>query len=339
MASNHGGGNALAIPLLADETVPALEWIAPGKLRPHPKNAEIYGTNESIDALIDLITRSGWIEPLIVTTGNRIISGHRRWRAAQALEREVIPIERHAYADELAEVTAILLYNADREKTVETRTREAQQFEAIERERARRRQIAAQNNDAARSVVANLPQLGEPGKSRDKAAASVGMKPRTFTKAKSVTLTIDSLRDAGKEDQAQALTKTLNTESVDVAQKVASSPAMEKVLTKLVRGEAKTAKQALSLVKQERPNTDDNGLFRENKDLQQAQLQADFAAALAHHQRHMLVLLPSALAAAWDQKERRIALEYFARAREWMDSVEAALTESPFVLLQGGRQR
>ena len=55
--------------------------------------------------------------------------------------------------------------------------------EEIEKERAKLRQLAAQNNDAGRAVVENLPQQSSTGKSRDIATAKVGMSGKTAEKA------------------------------------------------------------------------------------------------------------------------------------------------------------
>ena len=54
------------------------------ELRPHPRNAAIYG-DEDVQELAHQIRRSGWMKPLVVTENNLIVSGHRRWRAAALL--------------------------------------------------------------------------------------------------------------------------------------------------------------------------------------------------------------------------------------------------------------
>ncbi len=64
----------------------------PRSLKPHPRNAAIYG-EESPDELIEQIQTSGWIKPIVVTREHKIISGHRRWKAALVLNLPTVPIE------------------------------------------------------------------------------------------------------------------------------------------------------------------------------------------------------------------------------------------------------
>jgi hypothetical protein len=68
------------------------------KLKPHPKNTEIYG-NEEIDLdLVESIIENGQLEPIVVTheiknskkTKNYlIISGHRRWQALKKIKEDI----------------------------------------------------------------------------------------------------------------------------------------------------------------------------------------------------------------------------------------------------------
>jgi hypothetical protein len=60
------------------------------------------------------------------------------------------------------------------------------------------------------NIVANLPRC-ESGKSRDIAAAQVGLKPKTAEKALAVVHAIDNLTTTGNTDQAEELRDILNT--------------------------------------------------------------------------------------------------------------------------------
>ena len=71
---------------------PAPNQVDPKTLKPHPRNSSIYGENEDISKLIESICQSGWIKPLVITSDNVIISGHRRWEAALELGIESISL-------------------------------------------------------------------------------------------------------------------------------------------------------------------------------------------------------------------------------------------------------
>ena len=54
-------------------------------LNPHPMNREIYTAKTDIDGLMDSIEEMGLLEPVVVTPGGTIISGHRRVLACKRL--------------------------------------------------------------------------------------------------------------------------------------------------------------------------------------------------------------------------------------------------------------
>ncbi len=97
---------------------PVIE-VDPNTLQPHPLNAPIYGEEENVEELVELISQSGWVKPLVVTTTSRIISGHRRWKAALQVGLDSIPVEVREFQTELQELEALLLENATRIKTTE----------------------------------------------------------------------------------------------------------------------------------------------------------------------------------------------------------------------------
>ncbi|MGH2412937.1 MAG: ParB/RepB/Spo0J family partition protein, partial [Microcystaceae cyanobacterium] len=99
------------------------DWVNPRQLKPHPRNALIYGKDEDVSDLVELIERSQWVKPLIVTQAGTIISGHRRWQASLSIGLESVPVEVRAFSDEIAELEALLLENASRLKTTEQKVR------------------------------------------------------------------------------------------------------------------------------------------------------------------------------------------------------------------------
>lgn len=154
------------------------------QLRPHPLNERIYGT-EPLDDLLESIKKHGIIEPLVVKLDGTIISGHRRWRAAQALGMTALPCRFVSYEDCLAEKEAIVEFNRQRVKTFSQKMAEAEVLKEIESERARRRMsIAAQ---AQKQGGETFPHPDEAGRTRDRVASFVGLgSGRNYSKAEKV---------------------------------------------------------------------------------------------------------------------------------------------------------
>jgi len=151
------------------------------QLRPHSLNGEIYGESEPADDLVQSIRERGILEPLVIKQDGTIISGHRRWRAAVALKMESVPCRIAEYTDVLDEQEAVIEFNRQRVKTSTQRQREANKVWEIEEARARMRQ------GTRTDIGAILPE-SDRGRTRDKVAEAVGMKPRTFDKERTVYL-------------------------------------------------------------------------------------------------------------------------------------------------------
>jgi N6-adenosine-specific RNA methylase IME4 len=235
--------DTLTIPLFDGEGN-GVTWAATDTLRPHPINATIYGDNDPIHELVAQIAQSGWIKPLVVTLDGRIISGHRRWRAAKVLGRERLPVERRAFADETAELHGLLLENANRHKTPEQIYRESKHWWTIEAVRAKERQATSAPGIYGGQPL--MPDLAEAvkGPTRDKVAARVGKKRSTLVKIKKVVDLADALAEQGNTAAAEVLLETLNEESVDAAAKIAAHPEAPAILEKLGSGEATSLTQA-----------------------------------------------------------------------------------------------
>ncbi len=120
-----------------------MEYRKPQELKPHPISIELYGDNH-IDDIKDSIAKFGILVPLIITSGNIIISGHRRWRCAIELGIDSVPIEVKSFANELEEKRSILEFNQQREKTTSQKIKEAKLLKVIISEEARIRQRATQ---------------------------------------------------------------------------------------------------------------------------------------------------------------------------------------------------
>jgi ParB family chromosome partitioning protein len=224
------------------------------RLKPHPHNASIYGDDEDVSDLVDLISRSGWIKPLVVTPSNTIISGHRRWKAAIKLCLETIPCVEREFPDELAELQALLLENASRQKTNEQKVREGQAWESIESELARARKLATQNNNKARADWKNFStQVNDYGRVRDRIAQRVGLGSGvTYSKAAKVVELIDESIGLDDRKQAAALRSILNEQSIDAAYRVIREPVEKRqhLLDKIASGEV-SVKRGIALLKSE----------------------------------------------------------------------------------------
>jgi len=187
------------------------------ELKPHPLNAEIYGDGCN-EELLNLIQKNGVKdEYALVITGdqaycgaNVIISGHRRFNAAQMAQISEVPvIISNKTTQEDIEELLVLGNVGSRERTIEQKAREYKALKRIEAARAEKRMLSGKKNP-----MANLPQ----GTSREFAAEKVGMKARTAEKAVKVINVIDKAKELGEQKIAQDITDTLN-KSVDGAYK------------------------------------------------------------------------------------------------------------------------
>ena len=226
-------------------------FVAPQILQPHPHNVAIYGEDEDVSDLVRLIQDSDWIKPLVVTPAHTIISGHRRWKAAQQLKLETIPVEYRSFPHELAELEALLLENASRHKTTEQKVREANLWKTLETELALQRQKSQLKQGNTVPVQDNCPER-EKGQTRDHLAARVGLgSGKTYERAARVTRQIDEWLDAGQQDAASALRKVLNYQSVAAAYQLLKMDSQQRdtILSLIASAKAKTVKGALQLMK------------------------------------------------------------------------------------------
>jgi DNA modification methylase/ParB-like chromosome segregation protein Spo0J len=161
--------------------------VATSRLQPHPLSLAIYGDELTDPELVASVAQCGVLEPLSVLKDGTILSGHRRWRAAQAAGLASVPVTVVQFASTLDEQAALIEHNRQRVKSYSQRMREADQLEEIERERAEQRQRHHGGTAPGRSAdtAGNLAG-SEAGETRDKVAAAVGMKARSFAKLRSV---------------------------------------------------------------------------------------------------------------------------------------------------------
>jgi N6-adenosine-specific RNA methylase IME4 len=189
------------------------------ELKPHPLNAEIYGDGCN-DELLALIQENGVKdEYALIITGdqaycgaNVIISGHRRFNAAQMAQIHAVPVTvSDKTTQEDIEELLVLGNVGSRERTTEQKAREYKALKRIEAARAKLRQ------GTRTDIRPNLDECSI-GRSDANAAEKVGMKRVTAEKAAKVIDVIDKAKEFGEQAIAQEITETLN-KSVDGAYK------------------------------------------------------------------------------------------------------------------------
>ena len=204
-------------------------------LKSHPRNEEIYGRDEDVSDLVGLIKESGRIEnPIIINQKNVIISGHRRWLAAQSEELKsvlngVVPCEIRKYTNPKAELEALILFNVGREKTNEQRIREGMELEEIISERSKERRKAGliqyqtdmgtlpttgdspADGKTTKGKKAKNPDIEEEGATRDIVAKAVKIPSGSkYARQKAVVKEIDRLKQEKKTEDSEILLYLLN---------------------------------------------------------------------------------------------------------------------------------
>lgn len=187
---------------------------SPKELRPHPLNDEIYG-DRADNELVESIREKGILSPLLITHANYIISGHRRWAAANAIGMESIPVVIFGSQDALDIQEAIIETNRQRQKTNEQIGREYDHLKRIYNERDSQQgkradlTVAKEPNEKhteATSVLINT-EVKPP---TDRAAEKIGVAKTTANKASKVVYVIDELEQVGQTAVAENLRQKLN---------------------------------------------------------------------------------------------------------------------------------
>lgn len=141
-----------------------VEWVEANLLKPHPKNEAIYG-EDGFQDLVDSISELGVLQAIYARPDNVVISGHRRWRAAKEVGKQV-PVIRVKYPTELDELQAIIEHNRYRIKNGQQLYNEGEELEKIEVERASERMKMGKEK---------FPYPDQLGQSRDIVAKTIGL--------------------------------------------------------------------------------------------------------------------------------------------------------------------
>lgn len=185
-------------------------------LKHHPRNAALYGNKAGLydDKLVASLKAGIWPGEIQVTTGNVIISGHRRCDHAIFAEIEQAEVWVRAdlpedpNAPEVLE--ALLQGNLQRNKTREQQLREFELWVEVEKEQSKGRK-ASLNGKSARGGIHHEQKTG---KARDLAAERVGFKSGSDAekalKALKAADAAEATRDAEQVEKAKLVKQELN---------------------------------------------------------------------------------------------------------------------------------
>jgi len=285
----------------------------PAALRPHPLNASIYDIERDESDLRPTIAERGILAPLVIDQYGTILSGHRRWRAACALALDTVPVIVRQIDEPLEAERVLIESNQQREKTMSERMHEAKHLKRIYAEEAKARQRGGQGGVL---LVANLPQAT--AKTRDKVAAAVGMKPKTFASVEKVYTTAnDPAAPKPVRAVAQRQMAALNNGN-------AKPHAAEKAV--------KEAERALKAEAEQQQSDDFMAHINRDGALERARLRTAYFGAKASTQRALLDLDPTLIPDILKEQDLAGAREFATRLSAWATAFEDALPRGLRVL-------
>lgn len=185
-------------------------------LKPHPRNAKIYGSEHDLydEKLVDSLKAGIWPGEIQVTTSNVIISGHRRCEHAIFAEIEQAEVWVRTDLPENPEtpevLEALLQGNLQRNKTKEQQLREFELWLEVEKEQAKGRKASLNG----KSAYGKICQEQKTGAARDLAAERVGFKSGSGAeqalKALKAADAAEATGDAEQAEKAKLVKRELN---------------------------------------------------------------------------------------------------------------------------------
>lgn len=162
-----------------------------------------------IEALALSIKTIGLLAPIVVTDDNQLVAGHRRLEACRRLGFPTVPVRRVRQINDA--VTALVAERDENTCRKDFALSEAVALglalEEMERPMAEERKAASQAKPGERVGAGHLPAPTPKARTRDVVAPAVGLKPRTYVRAKGVVLAQDDpdpgVAAAAKEAVAQ----------------------------------------------------------------------------------------------------------------------------------------
>jgi ParB-like chromosome segregation protein Spo0J len=284
--SNENNDNGLITPMTKEDRKrkkvkwdKTIKYVKTSSLKPHSKNEKIYG-NEDVSNLVALIKECGEIiDSLVINQDNVIISGHRRWSAAQKLNIETLPCEVINTLSEEEELELLIQYNASREKTFEQRIREGMTLEEVYKAKAKKRSLSNLKQNKPDStdmgelnISEESAENGSPkGITRDIVAKDAGIPSGTsYERGKKVIEVVDKLRGDGNEEDASLLLTILD-KSASAAKDLALNAKFLISLTEDTKNDLKRGKISVRSIlpkekhtKQKKKSTNEYALAKEH---------------------------------------------------------------------------
>ncbi|MCC5635504.1 DNA adenine methylase [Nostoc sp. CHAB 5844] len=203
----------------------------PRKLKPHPLNTEIYGTEDNISDLIESIRERGFFQnnPILVTQQGRnlqIISGHRRCRAAIEAGLPQVPIIRVGSHLSPVEIECrVLDENLHRVKDGVQLLREFEHRKRIETAKAVKRQMIYTNK---KNENGNFSINSSTDEFCDAAARPLGYDGRTLEQGANALNIASQLNDEGYREEAQQIVSLVQVKKFDQAWQIAQRQRIHK---------------------------------------------------------------------------------------------------------------
>ncbi len=210
-------------------------------VRPMALNSIIYGDDADAD-LVESVRTKGILTPLTITHDDRVISGHRRLKAAEQAGLATVPVVVFSSRDELDITEALVESNRQRVKTNEQIAREYDLLKTVLHERQSRqgqRTDLEDDGETSREISLEVQAPNE------QAAAAIGKDRRTLDKASAVVKVIDKMTEDGNAEAATDLRDKLNA-SVHGAYKEARAAGTITPKKRPSRSKAPTPEQVLA---------------------------------------------------------------------------------------------
>lgn len=206
-------------------------------LKPHPKNAEIYGQNENVSDLVEKIRRSGQVHTLVVTSKGIVLAGHRRLKACIELGIQEVDVEIRDFDTIEQEIEYLIDNNATREKTETQKAREARELKKVETILAKKRKADNGGDKKTKDYKSKVPKMAhsldksevpkmahmnsdgiKKGKARDIVAEKMNYKSgQEVDRAIQTVDKIDVLNEEGRTEDAELLQDVLDNRSISAA--------------------------------------------------------------------------------------------------------------------------
>lgn len=203
--------NATQIGFQDSTQIWSVSYVDVSLIKPHPRNAEIYG-DESIDPeLLESIRANGILVPLIITETYGLISGHLRLKVAEKLGLKQVPVIGVGSLSLTEQLASLLDYNLQRKKSMVVIGMEAIIRSEIESDKAQSRQQAAgkRGKDETPDSMLNAHH-GKKGKARDHVGSQLGLSGVTVDRLVQCTKALKKLESLRDSDKAKTLSDAIN---------------------------------------------------------------------------------------------------------------------------------